>query len=281
MISLSSFLRFCFSNIFLFTLASYEHYHTNELLNNSLLYQICAMCSMGLFRNYFLFNTIKNLTKNHISINNNEKISPKEDYPNQFTFDFIRITLIESIGTFFIPYILTIKNTYQENHFYSYFYEWFLFLFASFYIEIMFDLFHYLNHRLLHEIPFLYKNFHKYHHQHHHPNLMTTYHHNSFDFIFTNTLPLYISIYLYTKLFPLTLFQLKMIVIMKVAVELFGHCGKDIYKTGSFFQCMWFPKIFGFELYVKDHDLHHSKNNCNYAKRFALWDMVLNTYHKD
>ena len=32
------------------------------------------------------------------------------------------------------------------------------------------------------------------------------------------------------------------------------------------------------ELYVEDHDLHHLKGNCNFSKRFSLWDRVFGTF---
>ncbi len=71
-----------------------------------------------------------------------------------------------------------------------------------------------------------------------------------------------------------------MLLISKIYMELCGHSGKDI-KTGSFVQCIWLPRLLNIQLYTVDHDNHHSKNNCNYGKRFSLWDKVFNTYiHK-
>ena len=47
--------------------------------------------------------------------------------------------------------------------------------------------------------------------------------------------------------------------------------------TSSFPQCIWLPRLFNIELYTEDHDLHHSRNNCNYSKRFSLWDKIFKT----
>jgi sterol desaturase/sphingolipid hydroxylase (fatty acid hydroxylase superfamily) len=38
------------------------------------------------------------------------------------------------------------------------------------------------------------------------------------------------------------------------------------------------PKWLNIELYCEDHDIHHSVNNCNYSKRFSLWDKVFGTF---
>ena len=38
--------------------------------------------------------------------------------------------------------------------------------------------------------------------------------------------------------------------------------------------------IFLQELYVEDHDIHHSDFNYNFAKRFGVWDRLFGTYRK-
>lgn len=60
--------------------------------------------------------------------------------------------------------------------------------------------------------------------------------------------------------------------------EISGHNGHTTYPTSCFGQCIWLPRILNIELYSEDHYLHHSLNNCNYAKRFSLWDKLFNTY---
>ena len=72
--------------------------------------------------------------------------------------------------------------------------------------------------------------------------------------------------------------QFSFMVIYKNFVEISGHCGKQLHPTSSFSQCMWVPKMMNIELYAEDHDLHHSLHNCNYAKRFSLWDKLFWTY---
>lgn len=63
-------------------------------------------------------------------------------------------------------------------------------------------------------------------------------------------------------------------------IEISGHIGKRMHPTSSFSQFIWLPKFFNIELYTEDHDLHHSHNNCNYSKRFSLWDKVFGTHKK-
>lgn len=70
------------------------------------------------------------------------------------------------------------------------------------------------------------------------------------------------------------------IVVYKNFIEISGHSGKILYPTTSFPQFMWLPKWLNIELYCEDHDNHHFINNCNYSKRFSLWDKVFNTYMK-
>lgn len=71
--------------------------------------------------------------------------------------------------------------------------------------------------------------------------------------------------------------MINLIMIYKIFIEISGHSGKKI-KATSFPQFMWLPKIFDIELRTEDHDLHHTLNNCNYSKRFKLWDKIFSTY---
>jgi sterol desaturase/sphingolipid hydroxylase (fatty acid hydroxylase superfamily) len=65
--------------------------------------------------------------------------------------------------------------------------------------------------------------------------------------------------------------------IYKVYLEISGHLGMYL-TSNSFVQFVWLPRIFGIEMYAKDHYLHHAHNNCNYAKRFTIWDKLFGTY---
>ncbi len=132
-----------------------------------------------------------------------------------------------------------------------------------------------------HKNKFLYNNFHKIHHNHNNPTFITTYHHHICDLIISNSIPLYLSLFISNFFFDISPYLFFVIYISKIYLELCGHSGKDNKKTGSFVQCIWLPQLLNIELYTNDHYNHHKYNNCNYSKRFSLYDKLFNTYKKD
>lgn len=66
--------------------------------------------------------------------------------------------------------------------------------------------------------------------------------------------------------------------LFKSFVEISGHSGKKIFPSGSFSQFIWLPKMFDITLYTEDHNLHHDKSDCNFSKRFSIWDKLFGTY---
>ena len=104
---------------------------------------------------------------------------------------------------------------------------------------------------------------------------MTTFYQDPLDVVISISLPTIIS----SKVIPnISYFQFNLIIIYKNFIEISGHCGKILYPNTSFPQFIWLTKWLKIELYAEDHDLHHSSNNCNYSKRFTLWDKVFCTY---
>ena len=93
----------------------------------------------------------------------------------------------------------------------------------------------------------------------------------------SNVIPMILTINLMPQM---SYFMFSMIIVYKDYTEICGHAGKDTGKTSAFPQCMWIPKILNIELYTLDHDLHHTMNNCNYSKRFSLWDKVFGTFKR-
>jgi hypothetical protein len=63
----------------------------------------------------------------------------------------------------------------------------------------------------------------------------------------------------------------------KSITELSGHTGKKN-KSSSFIQCIWFAKLLKIELKNEDHNNHHINPNCNFSKRFSIWDKIFKTY---
>ena len=92
------------------------------------------------------------------------------------------------------------------------------------------------------------------------PIAIITFYQHPFDLIISNSIPTFISLYLLSFFADISVYQFTLLSIYKVYIEISGHIGKEL-KSSSFSQCVWLPKIFNIELYLKNHDDHHSKNN--------------------
>jgi sterol desaturase/sphingolipid hydroxylase (fatty acid hydroxylase superfamily) len=210
---------------------------------------------------------IDNCVSNKPSINNDISLIPKEEFKYEFHYYVLTTTTVETITHLFINN----NFIYIDRSFYK---DIILFIPFSFIFEIIFDFFHYINHRLLHS-KYLYRYCHKIHHKFKHPISITSYYQDPIDLIITNSIPTILALSL-TK--NISYRQFNMLLVYKTFIEIGGHCGKYSYPTSSFTQFIWLPKLLQIELYTEDHDLHHSLHNCNYAKRFSIWDKVFNTY---
>ena len=280
MLSKKSIITFIFMNSILI-LISYLQYILLIDNNYVIIYVILLLKDIimerGLF--YSVYNKPNIYNKDNIDRNIIK-------YDNIEYYKYLLLgTIVESL-----TYITTI-NIYnlKESNIIN---DLIMFIPISFIYELIFDLGHYLTHRMLHKIPLLYKYVHKIHHKYVYCSTKTTHYHHPVDLLITNSIPHLIAfgtlIYICSSLSPSpslspflspspSLFQLNLLLIYKYFIELSGHCGKILNAT-SFPQCIWLPKIFNIELKPEDHDLHHTLNNCNYSKRFKLWDKVFNTY---
>jgi sterol desaturase/sphingolipid hydroxylase (fatty acid hydroxylase superfamily) len=216
-----------------------------------------------------LINFIEYGTRNKDKINNDISKIPIEDYKYEFHVNILTTTFVESISHLFIKTQIININISR-----SLYYEVIYFIPISFFFEIIFDFFHYFTHRILHH-KYFYKFLHKKHHKFQHPSSITTFYQDPLDLLITNTFPTVMSLLIYPYV---SYSQFNIIVVYKNFIEISGHSGKISYPTSSFSQFIWLPKFLKIELYTEDHDLHHSSNNCNYSKRFSLWDKVFNTY---
>ena len=145
----------------------------------------------------------------------------------------------------------------------------------SFVFELIFDFFHYSTHRILHEYSFLYIHIHKKHHKYSYPMPILTFYHNPLDLIITNSIPQILTLVIFPYISP---FQFSVILTYKSFIEISGHSSKKLYPSGSFSQFIWLPRLLDISLYTEDHTLHHAINNCNYSKRFSIWDKIFHTY---
>jgi sterol desaturase/sphingolipid hydroxylase (fatty acid hydroxylase superfamily) len=275
----SSIKNFFFINGFLLLLSFCEfsvikYYDEKHNQYNNMVNMMCVIFSIFIIRNYTLLQFIESGTRNKLVINKQSSLIPKEEYPYEFHVNVATATVVESITHVFIKqYIITGINS---NAIYV---EILWFIPMSFCFEVVFDFFHYIGHRLLHDNR-VYKYFHKKHHKFQHPISITTFYQDPLDLFITNSIPTVFSLCILLKVFLLDLsyLQFHMMLVYKSFIEISGHSGKLSYPTSSYPQCIWIPRWLCMELYTEDHDLHHSLNNCNYAKRFSLWDKVFGTY---
>lgn len=262
--SLNSIKTFFIVNSFFLGLAfvEYKYSYTNTFFYTNVVF---------ISHNYVLMNFIDHFISGKPNISDVKPI--EEEYMGEFHVNVCKSAFVETITYYVCNYLFFYDDAGitafdpVSNILY--------FIPISFAFEIVFDLFHYITHRLSHEVKFLYIYSHKLHHKHLHPQTILTYYHSIPDLIFTNSIPQILTLCIAPK--P-TKYQFIAILLYKSYIEISGHCGKELYPRGSFTQCIWLPKWFGIELYSEDHDLHHTHNRCNYAKRFSLWDKIFGTY---
>jgi len=230
----------------------YQYIYTNQSILFCYLYCV--------FYHYMFVNILDYITKNNKRITENKYIP-----------DIYYIFNVSVVGFTELLTIHICNQIKTDNIIYD-----FITLIPKLFIyEIIFDFFHYWTHRISHH-KYLYY-FHKTHHEHKsNLSVYSTYNHNIFDLIFTNVIPMYLT----SNIIILSEYQFFIFLILKTFIEISGHSGSYI-KNSSFIQCIWIPKIFGIELYARDHYLHHTKFNYNYSKRFILWDKIFNTYTTD
>jgi sterol desaturase/sphingolipid hydroxylase (fatty acid hydroxylase superfamily) len=219
-----------------------------------------------ILRNYALMNLVDYGVRHKPSIKNNLVV--EEAFKNEFNLNVVSATLVETCTYAFIRRymfgtyaIITVSDII-----------WFIPV--SFLFELIFDFFHYWSHRLVHH-KVLYKYIHKKHHKFLHPTTIVTYYQDPLDLLITNSIPTMLTLLL-VPFFSLA--QYNIMLIFKEYIEISGHCGKILYPTSSFSQCIWLPRLFNIQLHTEDHDLHHSVNKCNYSKRFVIWDKLYGTY---
>jgi sterol desaturase/sphingolipid hydroxylase (fatty acid hydroxylase superfamily) len=181
-------------------------------------------------------------------------------------------TLVETLTHEYLQQSNLLKQLFDYNDSPK---EIIYFIPISFLFELIFDFFHYIMHRLLHN-KYVYKYFHKTHHKYKHPTAIGTFYQDPVDIILTNSIPNMITLYILP--IHISYLQYNWITIYKTFVEISGHTGKKLSPSCSFTQCIWFVKYLNIELYAEEHDLHHSLNNCNYGKRFSLWDKLFGTF---
>lgn len=144
---------------------------------------------------------------------------------------------------------------------------------------IVLDFWFYWYHRLMHEIGGLWK-YHRTHHLTKHPNpLLTLYADTEQEFFDIAGIPL--MTYFTMKLFgfPMGFYEWWICHQYVMFAELAGHSGLRIHSSPPS-TLSWLLRLFGAELIIEDHDMHHRKgwrSSGNYGKQTRLWDKIFGT----
>lgn len=271
-LSVKSLSLFMVTNMYMAIFGLGECYVEQQIISYGSGYKLLLLQVLLCVKNYMLMSIIE------WGLRHKENISDvilKEEYKGEFMYHLFQSTFIESLTLLFVQKYYFGYVGMEDLNFLN---EFLWFFPLSFIFEIIFDFFHYWTHRMAHSNKTLYKFLHKKHHKFVHPTAIITYYQEPLDLIITNSIPNLLTLCLMPKL---SYFQYILILLYKSHIEISGHVGKKLYPNGSFSQFIWLPKILGIELYTEDHDIHHSKNNCNYSKRFSLWDKVFGTFYKN
>ena len=261
--SMRSVKNFFLTNALLFAFAAGEYVAVEQCV------LLPCLAAVSIVKNVAMMKNIEHFVKDKPWIGGDTRKVPSPAYRGEFWFNLIRTSLVESF-TKFVVYNYVVRAGAVE-----YWRDLLLFVPYSLAFEIIFDFFHYWSHRLLHIYPFLYRNVHKHHHKFPYPTPIIAFYQSPIDLLLTNTLPSLAALFLLpsaSKWLVCLLFT------YKTHTEISGHTGRDIPSTPSFPQCIWIPRVLKFALHTEDHDLHHSLNNCNYSKRFAIWDKLFGTF---
>jgi Delta7-sterol 5-desaturase len=264
MVSFKSIVNFASVNIVLTSIGitQYILLEKQSLINNHLL----LIFLVFVIRNYGLMALIDYGVKHKPTIQNHLQVM--ESYKHEFNLNVMTSTLVETFTYAFIrSYIFETYSVLNIG-------DIMLFIPYSFLFELIFDLFHYWSHRIVHH-KLLYKHLHKKHHKFLHPTTIITYYQDPVDLLITNSIPTLLTLLIMSFI---SLSQFNIMLIYKEFIEISGHCGRNMFPTNSFSQCIWLPRLFNIQLYSEEHDLHHSVSKCNYSKRFTIWDKVFGTY---
>lgn len=266
MISIRSLINFLINNIFIVMLG-FTEYYVMSLDTNIINYVIGLIFTI--FRNFFLIYSIQYVLRDKPFINEHNRIEPVEKYYGEFNINVITASVIESIAILVFKQYLPLSTNIM--------YDFATLIPISFLFEIIFDFFHYWTHRFCHTNRYMYEHSHKKHHIHKDVSPIITFYQHPIDIIISNIIPMILTLFIFRKI---SMLQFANIMVYKTFTEISGHHGKQTYPNACFPQCIWLPKILQIHLYAEDHDRHHTLNNCNYAKRFSLWDKLFGTYHK-
>lgn len=156
---------------------------------------------------------------------------------------------------------------------------WLWLFFETGVYAVILDFWYYVLHRSVHESDFLWQ-FHRTHHLTKHPNpLLTAYADRVQEFFDIVGVPM--MAYGTMKLvgFPMGFYEWWICQQYVFFTETMGHSGLRMAAT-AVNPWTWFLRLFGVELMLEDHDLHHRrgwKSSYNYGKQTRVWDSLFGT----
>ena len=229
MISVKSIINFFKMNTTLLLIGSIQYYFISNYMNSW--YRFIIYSLLYFAKNYLLLKLIDLGTINKQDIHPNKK-EVKETFKYEFMVNILGSSVMESLTTILLTYLYKFEPT-------NYIYDLITFIPISFIFELLFDFGHYWMHRIIHSNKILYNYIHKKHHVYHHTSSITTFYHHPVDLLLTNVIPFLLASYIV----PLSVYQISIINIYKMFIEISGHTGKKLYPISSFPQCMWFLNI--------------------------------------
>ena len=238
--------------------SAYQYTFTNSLVMTFAFLQYSAgplLLPYLIFRNFALVYLIDYITMNRILY-----MSPSGIYElhtvQAATIEYMALSLLPTMHPAHLRNLVT-------------------FVPLSFVFEVIYDFFFYWAHLLSHVSN---SRWHKQHHQHVHLMPILAFYNHPVDELLLYLVPLVSTTRLIHMVYPLSAFELALLVTYKVYIEITGHISYSSKRKCSFQQCIWLPRSLGIELYSDDHATHHAYSNCNFGKRFTLWDRVFETY---
>ena len=142
------------------------------------------------------------------------------------------------------------------------------FIFSTFIFMVIHDLYFYITHRVMHHKK-IYSIVHKVHHISINPTPWAAFSFHPIEAFIQNAWIPIIILFIPTHIFTIMIWALYMMLF-----NVIGHLGYEFFPRkfiNSFLGKIFFTSIF--------HNMHHSKNNCNYGLYFVVWDKMLGTIH--
>ena len=215
----------------------------------------------GIF--YLLFYFIKRESWIHLKIQ--KKFPPSSIIRSEIFYSFITMIIFALVALLiFKLYWTGFTLIYLDMGKYGVPY----FIFSIFLYMVIHDLYFYITHRMMHHKK-KYPIVHQVHHISLNPTPWAAFSFHPIEaFIQIAWIPIII-LFVPTHIFTIAIWVMYMMLF-----NVIGHLGYEFFPkrfVNSFFGKIFFTPTF--------HNMHHSKNNCNYGLYFIIWDRLFGTMH--